>query len=227
LINNAGVISEKFKLTDDLIEQTLQTNYFSPLVLTILMLELMNKEGRIIHVSSKAHTQFKSLNFQELENDLEFKNISDKYEILKMYAYSKLGNTMFNRHLALYLQNSNVKTVALHPGVVRTNIAHDIKNLFLKLFYYLLIFPCSLILFKSSFMGAQTTLHLVYMDFDKIENGGYYSDCNLSKVSPFASQDSTMFGFMKYSRIVLNQKIKEHLQPELLKKYLKHLNEIN
>ena len=39
-------------------------------------------------------------------------------------------------------------------------------------------------MFKDNVMGAQTTLHCCYMDWEKLSNGGYYRDCHYEKLRP-------------------------------------------
>jgi NAD(P)-dependent dehydrogenase (short-subunit alcohol dehydrogenase family) len=54
---------------------------------------------------------------------------SRDYSSIKAYEQSKLANVYFTRHLSTMLP-SNVKTVSLHPGVVRTELARYIFDFY-------------------------------------------------------------------------------------------------
>jgi len=43
-----------------------------------------------------------------------------------------------------------------------------------------IVHPIFVIFTKSPLEGAQTTLSLLFLPKDKLQNGGYYSDCKLS-----------------------------------------------
>jgi retinol dehydrogenase-12 len=81
-----------------------------------------SKKGRIINVSSRAHTRgimaFDDLQWEKRE-----------YSSTKAYEQSKLANVYFTRHLATLLPE-NVKTVSLHPGVVRTELGRYIFDFY-------------------------------------------------------------------------------------------------
>jgi len=80
-----------------------------------------SKEGRIINVSSLAHRgagKTKLIDFNDLMAEKAYKPWTS-------YFYSKLSNVYFTRQLAKNLQAegvTHVKTVSLHPGVVRTEL---------------------------------------------------------------------------------------------------------
>jgi len=79
-------------------------------------------EGRIINVSSKAHTRGK-IGFDDMQWETR------PYSSIKAYEQSKLANVYFTRHLST-LVKPNVKTVSLHPGVVRTELARYIFDFY-------------------------------------------------------------------------------------------------
>ena len=60
-------------------------------------------------------------------DDLQWEN--RKYTAIGAYEQSKLANVYFTRHLATLLP-ANVKTVSLHPGVVRTELARYIFDFY-------------------------------------------------------------------------------------------------
>ncbi len=123
LINNAGVFSPRRKLTKDNLELTMAVNHFSHFLLTLELLPLLENndtEARIINVSSVGH--YKAQKFDL--TDINFKN---QFSGFMVYRLSKLANLLFTYKLAEKLQekHSNITVNALHPGVVRTNIARS------------------------------------------------------------------------------------------------------
>jgi len=86
-------------------------------LLTELLMEKIqkSKEGRIVNLSSLAHTSAKNnkLNF----NDLNWK---DSYKDWDAYSASKLSNIYFTKELAK--RYPEIKACSVHPGVVRTEL---------------------------------------------------------------------------------------------------------
>lgn len=221
IINNAGCFMDNYMKTIDNIESTIQSNHLSHMYLTSLLLKHISKEnGRIVNVSSDAHKFVKNMDLDALEKDLEFNN--DKLHSQSNffnYGYSKLANIYFTNTLAKYFESQNikVKAVSLHPGAVRTEIMRP-TNIFYKIIsilFYLLM----LVFFKDSVMGAQTTLHVCYLDFASLVNSGYYTDCKLSKISTLASNEDKRKRFMDYSLSILRIKVINY--PEELNEIVK------
>jgi len=87
--------------------------------LTKLLLEKIkaSPEGRIDNLSSLAHETGK-MNFDDIHHE-------KKYIPWEVYSQSKLSNILFTRGLNGQLNKegaTHVKTVACHPGVVRTEL---------------------------------------------------------------------------------------------------------
>lgn len=121
LINNAGVFAPRRKITKDNLELTMEVNHFSHFLLTLELLPLLEKNGpdtRIVNVSSVGH-------FTAPAFDITNINFDKHYSGFNAYRTSKLANILFTYKLAEKLQEkrSSVVVNALHPGVVRTNIA--------------------------------------------------------------------------------------------------------
>ncbi len=119
LINNAGGYFSKRYTTEDGYELTFALNYLSPFILTNLLLPVIkkSKEGKILNITS----------IEEKHGKLRFNDLQSKkfYFGLRAYAQSKLALVMFTRELAEKLKNTTVKVNAIHPGIVKTNIAHE------------------------------------------------------------------------------------------------------
>jgi NAD(P)-dependent dehydrogenase (short-subunit alcohol dehydrogenase family) len=144
LINNAGIVSTRHRMSGDGFEITFATNHLGPFLLTQLLLDRMSGDGRIINVASRVHYRGR----------LELAAIADaqaRYSAMAAYAQSKLANVLFTFALARRLQGRPVTANCLHPGVVATNLLPR----WLRMVKPLL----SPVIFDAE-RGARTTLHL-------------------------------------------------------------------
>lgn len=210
LINNAAVINNHKRLTEDGIEESMQVNTYSPMLLSQYFLELLHKsEGRIINVASRSHALCK-VTAEEIRNNWSKQGeelyLEDKF-LYPQYFATKLGNVLFTHYLKDYLQKNklNVITVSLHPGAIKTRIMRS-HNLIHYIYYYLFInrFGCNNF---SLLQGAQTTLFCCYEKASKLINGGYYSSCQLTNLAPHATenQKEIIEEFMKFASNVVNK----------------------
>src|SRR5207245_168182 len=87
LINNAGMVSTRHRMSTDGFELTFATNHLGPFLLTELLLDRMADNGRVITVSSRVHYRGK----------LDLARISDpgaRYNSMAAYSQSKLANVL-------------------------------------------------------------------------------------------------------------------------------------
>ncbi len=114
LVNNAGVCNFKIRnVTTESIELTLATNYYSPFLLTNLLLDRLKASApsRIVNVSSQMHRKV----LPELV-DLR----GEKVKVSEAYGLSKLHLVMFTHELARRLEGTGVSAHVLCPGGVAT-----------------------------------------------------------------------------------------------------------
>ncbi len=119
LINNAGGYFTKRHITEDGYELTFALNYLCPFTLTNLLLPELKRSNnsRVINITSIEEKHGK-LHFDDLQ--------SEKFYFgLRAYAQSKVALIAFTRELAERLKGSTVKVSAIHPGIVKTNIAQN------------------------------------------------------------------------------------------------------
>ncbi len=118
LCNNAGVMMPPYQKTVDGFELQFGTNHLGHFALTGLLLDTLMKteNSRIVTQSSFVHSMGK-INFNDL-------NWETKYKKRKSYAQSKLANLLFAYELQrrLSAKNSDVLSIACHPGWSRTNL---------------------------------------------------------------------------------------------------------
>lgn len=162
--------------TKDGLEMQMGINHFGHFYLTHLLIPLLKKSEsfRIINVSSRAHLRApKGIDFE----DIHHKN---QYNDMAVYGQTKLANIYFTRLLQKKIDQAglNGTAVALHPGVVRTELSRYMKP-YIHVLMKILYAPFWLMT-KSAQQGAQTTLHLVYEDDKNLKKGEYYADCKVA-----------------------------------------------
>ena len=118
LINNAGVMAlPDFIPTTDGLETQIATNHFGHFALTHFLLDKLraSDDPRVINVASIA-AYAQPMVFSQLSND-------QNYHPYRSYKLSKLSNLLFSHELSK--RHPWLKSVAVHPGVVFTDIQRD------------------------------------------------------------------------------------------------------
>ena len=120
LLNNAGAIFLSNRSSVDGIEMTFALNHLGYFLLTTLLLDLLKDSApaRIVNVSSSSHGSPGEFQLEDLPQP-------GKSGGYRAYGRSKLCNLWFTYELARRLEGSAVAVNALHPGLVRTNIARN------------------------------------------------------------------------------------------------------
>ena len=186
LINNAGSCFLNFTLKDG-IELTYFTNHIGHFILSCLLLDNFNLEGRIINLVT---TKYKRITEKVLDkftssSNLDFSFNEKDYNWMKTYVLSKIAGVHLSQYLADYCTRNNisVKVASVHPGFINNHFFRNIEKH--SIYWYLRALfqaPFRWVLFKDNIMGAQTTLHCCYIDFEKLVNGGFYRDCKNDKI---------------------------------------------
>ena len=116
LINNAGGLFGRRRLSADCIEMTFALNHLNYFLLTHLLLPSLRAAApsRIVNVASEAHRGI-SLHFNNLQGEVRFNR-------WLAYKRSKLANLLFTHELSRRLAGQGVTANALHPGFVATDI---------------------------------------------------------------------------------------------------------
>lgn len=118
LINNAGMVSASKKESVDGYELMMATNYIGPFLLTHELLPLvMNSERKQIVVVSSGAYKFAPMK-KPFFNPKRFNAING-------YGRSKLGTLYLAQELHEQYSGKGLKTTAVHPGMVSTNIGKD------------------------------------------------------------------------------------------------------
>ena len=116
LVNNAGSVFLRRRLSVDGIEMTFALNHLAYFLLTNLLLDILKASApsRIVNTSSGSHLRGK-INYIDV-------NLSRGYFIQRSYGQSKLANVMFTFELASRLEGTGVTANCFHPGFVKTNM---------------------------------------------------------------------------------------------------------
>lgn len=124
LINNAGVWTSRYELTDDKVEKQFAVNHLAYFLLTHVLYPNIVKSdnGRIINIGSDSH-KFGRINFEDL-------NLQRSYHGLKAYGQSKLANLLFSYQLHRTKKHDHVSVYCVQPGLVKTDIGVKHTNPF-------------------------------------------------------------------------------------------------
>ena len=187
LINNAGACFRNFTLSDG-IELTYFTNHLGHLILSCLLLNNFNNHGRIINVVTTKYKRIweRTLDKFTSTSNIDFSWNRKSYDWMKTYILSKLAGVHLAQYLGDYCDNKKIdlKVVSVHPGFINNYFFREIEKHSLYMFIRDLIqTPYRLCCFKDNVMGAQTTLHCCYMEWEQLSNGGYYRDCHYEQLT--------------------------------------------
>ncbi|KAL8141631.1 hypothetical protein V2J09_014663 [Rumex salicifolius] len=204
LINNAGVMCTPFKLSKDSIELQFATNHLGHFLLTNLLLDTMkrtaqesNVEGRIVIVSSKAHTwaDRKGISFDKLSD-------KSRYSSIVAYGQSKLANILHAKELTRRFKEEGVNITAnsLHPGGIVTNLLrhHSFIDGIVKTVGKLVL--------KNTQQGAATTCYVALHPQVKGISGEYFMDNNLASPSYQANDQELAMKLWEFSLSLTNLK---------------------
>lgn len=102
LVNNAGLITLNYELTEDGFENTIQVNYLSQFLLTLLLLKKLKSSSpsRVVNVSSQSHLHV--LSVPDWASDVSYtwaKCPKEKFNTSMVYGWSKLQQILFTKEL--------------------------------------------------------------------------------------------------------------------------------
>ena len=182
LLNNAGAAFQDYATSVDGFEMTFALNHLSYFLLGNMLLEALKQaasergEARIINVSSSAHQQARDgLN-------LDARGDASRFSGIRAYSESKLANLLFTYELARTLDGSGVSVNALHPGLVKTNIAGNTKGLTGFIFR-----SVQMLVGRSANRGAETLVYLAASPEVKGISGKYWADMKQAQSTPISN----------------------------------------
>ena len=170
LVNNAGFISLDRQTTKNGLERQFGVNHVGHFLLTMKVIDLIPKGGRIVNVASGAHKTGK-IHFEDI-------NLTKHFNVIKAYSQSKLANVLFTRELALRLKSKGIIVNCCHPGAVATNIGISRDTGFGKTITGMLK-P----FFQTPEQGARTAIYLAASKDVADITGEYFYKCKIAKSS--------------------------------------------
>jgi NAD(P)-dependent dehydrogenase (short-subunit alcohol dehydrogenase family) len=171
LVNNAGAMFGRRRLSADGIEMTFALNHLGYFLLTHELLPMLRaaSRARIVNVASRAHRGV-NLRFDDLQHER-------RYNGWIAYKRSKLANLLFTYELARRLEGSGVNANALHPGFVATDIG--VAN---RLLAGIVWRAVALAAIRPE-EGARTSIHLASVPEVEGVSGQYFVKCRPERSS--------------------------------------------
>ena len=174
LINNAGVMMCPLGRTKEGLDTQLGTNHLGHFVLTAHLIEnvIAGSPARIVNLSSGGH-RMSPLRF----DDPFFER--DAYDKFKAYGQAKTANVLFSVGLDKRYKDRGVRSYAVHPGAIHTELARhmdrdDVKSL-------MEMRPQSEPMkFKTVEAGAATTVWAATSPELADQGGVYCEDCGVA-----------------------------------------------
>lgn len=159
LINNAGVAGRS-GITKEGFELAFGVNHLGHFLLTRLLIERLqaSSPSRIVVVTSEMHRDVETLDWSAVRGP------APRRALLAAYRISKLANVLFVRQLAECLDGRLVTAVAVHPGLVASDIWRHVPPLLRWFMARRMLSPEE---------GAEAVVHVATSP--EIESGGYYA----------------------------------------------------
>ncbi|MET0193175.1 MAG: SDR family NAD(P)-dependent oxidoreductase [Hyphomicrobiaceae bacterium] len=116
VINNAGVAHPPFGRTEDGFETQFGTNHLGHFVLSNRIAPLISPGGRLVALGSAAH-RFSDVDLDDLNYE------RTPYDPYVSYGRSKTATILFAVEFDRRHRDRGVRAVAVHPGVIRTELS--------------------------------------------------------------------------------------------------------
>ena len=182
LINNAGVMCTPFGHTADGFETQFGTNHLGHMAWTIPLLDLLtgsssdDSPSRVINLSSAGH-RFGDVRW----DDPNFER--GDYDPWAAYGQSKTANVLFSLALDARLGEAGLRSVAVHPGGIHTDLGrHMTPELLAEIQSRIEQSNPSGFSWKTIPQGAATTVWAATTSEFDAAGGVYCEDCGVAEV---------------------------------------------
>ncbi|CAD6219617.1 unnamed protein product [Miscanthus lutarioriparius] len=135
LVNNAGILARSHRITEDGLDEMIQTNYIGPFLLTNILLPLLKNSSvpsRVVNLTSFTHRCVSGIDVcEDALRGMKFGrcSVGESYPLASTYEYTKLCMLMFSYELHRQLHmSSGVSVIAADPGVVETKIMRELPQ---------------------------------------------------------------------------------------------------
>lgn len=176
LVNNAGLAGVR-GLTKDGFEVAFGTNHLGPFLFTALLLPRLreSRPARVVNVASRAHRRPRGVDFEAVRRPTRSRTGIPEYDV------SKLCNVLFTKELARGRAGDGVRSYALHPGVIASDVWREVPWP---------VRPLLTMFMKSNEEGARTQLYCATSPEVADHDGRYYADCAEREPSAVAKDPS-------------------------------------
>jgi NAD(P)-dependent dehydrogenase (short-subunit alcohol dehydrogenase family) len=156
------------------------TNHIGHFILVTGLLEQLTDTGRVVMLSSAAHSGAP-------KGGIQFDNLdgSKGYAGWRNYGQSKIANILFAKELARRFTGTKKTANAVHPGVIRTNLTrhmNPVVSVFFDVF--------GKVALKTVPQGAATEVYVATNPSLASVSGQYFADCNVATPRPDTNDEA-------------------------------------
>lgn len=187
-IFNAGVMTPPYTQTEDGFELQFQANYLGHFYLFNLLKQniLSSKTPKIISISSLSSEKGVNDSIAAFQEDAYC--LADTYDAMKCYRESKLAQILFTKELDHRFHGQGLKSYAVHPGVVNTNLFYRNSSAL----YTLVMKPLVWVGYAAGFLstpakGAETAIYLASNPLNG--SGTYWANKAIRSHNPIADRE--------------------------------------
>ncbi|XP_037440950.1 retinol dehydrogenase 13-like isoform X3 [Triticum dicoccoides] len=145
LINNAGMLAKSHRVTEDGIDEVMQTNYIGPFILTSILLPLLKNSpvpSRVVNLTSFTHRCVSEIDVsEEALQGVKFgqHSVGGSYPLASTYEYTKFCLLVFSYELHRQLHiSSGISVMAADPGVIETRIMRELPPCLFQFAFFIL-----------------------------------------------------------------------------------------
>jgi WW domain-containing oxidoreductase len=171
VIANAGIMALPKLETVRGYEKQFFTNHIGHFLLVTGLLDALTDDARVVMLSSAAHKSAP-------KGGIQFDNLDGAkgYGAWSAYGQSKIANLLFASELSRRFAGTKRTANAVHPGVIRTNLARNMNPIAVVVFS-----AAGPLFLKSIPEGAATQCYVAVSPKAAGITGEYFADSNLAK----------------------------------------------
>jgi NAD(P)-dependent dehydrogenase (short-subunit alcohol dehydrogenase family) len=179
LLCNAGIMALPELHKSNGYELQFFTNHIGHFILVTGLLDSLTDDGRVVMLSSAAHTM-------PYKEGIQFDNLSGEKEYtgFRAYGQSKLANVLFANELAKRFAGTGKTAYSVHPGGIATNLGRHMQGPSTYMFALV-----GWIGMKSVPQGAATQCYVSTSPEAPQHSGNYFADSNVKAKSKHGQND--------------------------------------
>ncbi len=197
-IFNAGIMTPPYALTEDGFESQFQVNYLGHFLLFQRLFDLIARsdQKKVISISSLSSEKGACDSVDAFAAIARVDSAA--YHAMTSYRESKLAQVLFTVALADRYGDIGLKSYAVHPGIVNTNLFYRHgPGLYKQLARPLAKLGYMTGRLKTPAQGAETAIYLA--ENDVTPNGAYWADKAVRTINPIASDADLVRDFWTWS----------------------------